>query len=507
MSQLNQKIVHGVFWQSLERCGNIGISFVISVILARLLTPKQFGLVALAAILIDIATAIIESGLPKALVQRKNIDEIDCNSVFYLNITLGLLMYGVIFPLAPYVARFYNQPKLTVLTRCVTLSLIITSWGSIQRTILVKKMLFHLSFKISWLTQIPAGIIGIILAYKGLGVWALVIQHLAKDILATLLLWIFVKWRPQRLFDWSRLKSLFSFGWKLLVSSILSSIYNNIYSIIVGKLFVLDTLSFYRKGRHLPSIGMNFINRTVGGVLFPAFSKIQDDKTQIRTLARRGLKNIMFLVLPIMGILFVTARPLVVILYTEKWLTSATFLQICCFYFAVTPFHTMNLQIITACGHSDYFLYLEIYKKIEFLLLIFVTYRFGIIVMTCCVAANSYLSAFINGWPNRKLIGYPPWRQFADILPLFLIALFSGAITKLLQQQAIDYCLQSVISKMQFTKETYQQVLNNWLQLFTGMAVFSTIYFGLAAITRQIPEDIFTLTSKIKAKLHPVPQI
>ena len=506
MSQLNQKIVHGVFWQGLERFGNLGINFVISVFLARLLTPTQFGLVALAAILIDIATAIIESGLPKALIQKKDIDEIDCNSVFYFNITLGLLMYGIIFPVAPYIARFYNQPELTTLTRAITLSLIITSWASIQRTMLVKKMLFHLSFKISWLAQIPAGIIGILLAYKGFGVWALIVQHLMKDVLGTLFLWFFVQWHPQRLFNFSRLKSLLSFSWKLLVSSILSTIYNNIYSIIVGKLFVLDTLSFYRRGRHLPNIGMNLINHTIGGVFFPAFSKIQDDKTKMRTLARRGLKNIMFLVIPLMGILFVTARPLVVLLYTDKWLMSATFLQICCFYFVVTPFHTLNLQVITACGHSDYFLYLEIYKKIEFLLLIIITYRFGIIIMTCCVAANSYLSIFVNGWPNRKLISYPPWRQFADIMPFFLIAIFAGAATKLFQLQFLNNWLQLIAINQQVISKAYQQTLDNSLQIVTGAAIFSAIYFGLAAITRQIPEDIFKLESKIKAKLHPIHQ-
>ena len=346
---------------------------------------------------------------------------------------------------------------------------------------LAKKMLFQLSFKVSWQAQLFSGILGIILAYKGFGVWALVIQQLTKDLLSTVLLWYFIKWRPQRLFNFNRLKGLLSFSWKLLCSSILSSIYNNIYSIIVGKLFVVETLSYYRKGRHLPGLGMNLINTSIGGVLFPAFSTIQDDKQKMRELARRGLKNIMFLVIPIMGILFVTARPLIVLLYTDTWLPSAVFLQICCFFFVVTPFHTLNLQIITASGHSDYFLYLEIYKKIEFLLLIFITYRFGIIIMTCCVAANSYLSVFINGWPNRKLIGYPPWRQFADILPLFLLAACgcgAAQITRLLPQ-------------------------NNWLQLFAGAGIFSAVYLGLAAATHLIPEDIFMLASKITAKFNP----
>lgn len=480
MSQLNQKIVHGVFWQGLERFGNLGINFVISVILARLLTPKQFGLVALAAVLIEIASAIIESGLPKALVQKKDIDETDCNSVFYFNITLGVIMYGIIFPLAPLVARFYNQPELTSLTRAVTLSLIITSWASIQRTLLTKRMQFHLSFRISWLAQIPAGAIGVILAYKDFGVWALVAQQLIRDILSTVFLWYFVKWRPQCLFDFSRLKKLLSFSWKLLCSSILSTLYQNIYTLIVGKLFSLDTLSFYRKGRHLPALGMHLINNTVGGVLFPAFTKIQDDKPQMHELARRGLKNIMFLVVPAMGIFFVIAQPLIIILYTDKWLPSAIFLQICCFSFVLAPFHTMNLQIMTACGRSDYYLYIEILKKIELLILVFLTYRFGIIVMTCAVAANSYLMVIINGWPNRKLIDYPPWSQFMDVLPFFLLAVAAAGVT-------------------QITRLLPQ---NNWLLLFMNATIFSAVYLGLAALMRQIPADLYTLAKQLKSKIR-----
>lgn len=474
MDNLNQKIIHGVFWQGLERFGNLGINFIISVILARLLTPKQFGLVALATILINIATAIIESGFPKALIQKKDIDEIDCNSVFYFNITLGLLIYGIIFPLAPYIARFYKQPLLTSLTRVVTLSLIITSWASIQRTLLAKRMQFHLSFKISWQAQIPAGIIGIILAYTGFGVWALIAQHLIKSTLGTILLWYFVKWRPQRLFDFSRLKKLFSFGWKLFCSGILNSIYTNIYSIVVAKLFSIDILSFFRKGRHLPGVGMSIINNTIGKVLFPAFSEIQNDKARMRQLAKRGLKNIMFLVIPIMSLLFITARPLTIILYTVKWLPAADFVKICCFSFVISPFHTMNLQIITACGRSDYFLYLEIFKKIEMLLLVFICHRFGIFFMTCVIAANSYFLVFINGWPNRELIDYPPWRQFVDVLPLFLLAAIGVGLA-------------------QFIRLLPQ---NDWLQVIAGTAIFSTVYLGLAYLTNQIPNDIINMTSK-----------
>ena len=479
MLDLRKKIVHGVFWQGLERFGNHGITFIISIILARLLTPKQFALVTLSAVLITIASNIIESGLPKALVQKKDIDEIDCNSIFYFNIIMGLLMYGLIYPLAPFVAHFYNQPKLTSLTRIIALSLIVTSFASIQRTLLDKRMDFHLSFRISWLAQIPAGIIGIVLAYKGLGVWSLVAQQLTRNLLNTALLWFFVKWRPKRVFNLSRLKRLFSFSWKLLCSQLLNTIYNDIYTLVVGKLFSLEILSFSRRGRHLPALSMNLINKTIGTVLFPAFSKIQDDKLKMRELAKRGLKNIMFLVIPAISLLFVTARPLITILYSTKWLPSVAFLQITCFSIVIFPFHTMNLQIMTACGRSDYFLYIEIFKKVETLFIIFIFYRFGIIIMTCYLAANSYLLLIVNGWPNRKLIGYPPWRQFADILPFFLIAAIGvgiAQVTRLFPQ-------------------------NDWLLLFTNVIIFSIVYFGLAAVAHLIPQDVFMLASLIKNKL------
>ena len=479
MSDLRKKIVQGVFWQGLERFGNHGITFIISIILARLLTPKQFALVALSAVLITIAGTLIESGLSKALVQKKDIDEIDCNSIFFFNIVMGLLMYGLIYPLAPFVAHFYNQPKLTSLTRIIALSLIVTSFASIQRSLLAKRMDFHLSFRISWLAQIPAGIIGIFLAYKGLGVWSLVAQQLTRNTLNTALLWYFVKWRPQRVFNLSRLKKLFSFSWKLLCSQLLNTIYNDLYTLVVGKLFSLEILSFSRRGRHLPGISMSLINTTIGTVLFPAFSTIQDDKLKMRELAKRGLKNIMFLVIPTISLLFVTARPLVTILYTAKWLPSVVFLQITCFSIVITPFHTMNLQIMTACGRSDYFLYLEIFKKVEMLLLIFICYRFGIIIMTCYLAANSYLLLFVNGWPNHKLIGYPPWRQFADILPFFFIAAIGVGIT-------------------QVTRLFPQ---NDWLLLVTNAIIFAIVYFGLATVAHLIPQDVFMLASTIKGKL------
>ncbi len=480
MSDLRKKIVHGVFWQGLERFGSLCITFVINVILARLLTPAQFGVIAIVIALIDIATEFIDSGFSSALIQKKDADETDCNSVFYFNLMLCTLMVLIIFPFAPFLARFYEKTELTLLTRCIALSLFFTSFASIQHTMLLKRMQFNLSFKISWLAQIPAGILGISLAYKGFGVWALVTQHLLKSFLRAILLYVFVRWRPKVIFSLKKLIQLFSFGWKILCSNLLVSLSSNMSTMIIGKLFTVENLSFYQKGCHLPGLGMNIVQSTIGRVLFPAFSTIQDEKAQLRELAKRGLHNIMFLVIPIMGLLFIVARPFVTILYSEKWLPCTIFLQISCFFFIASPFQSLNQQIMAACGHSDYFLFITTFHQLEFIAIMLLTYRFGLVFMFCCIAINNHFIAFINCLLVQKLIDYSPWKQFSNILPLLLIAACGIAIS-----QVIRFLPQ-----------------NNWLLLIAGTTIFSSVYVILTVITHQIPEDICMLISKITHKIH-----
>ena len=249
---------------------------------------------------------------------------------------------------------------------------------------------------------------------------------------------------------------------------------------IIGKLFTVENLSFYQKGRHLPALGMNIVSSSLGRVLFPAFSSIQDDKAQLRELARRGINNIMFLIIPIMGLLIVIARPFVILLYTEKWLPCAIFLQISCLFFIAAPFQRLNQQIMAACGRSDFLLGLSIFHKLEFIALIIITYRFGIIFMVCCIAINNHFISFIHCLLVQRLIDYSPWKQIQDILPLLLIATFAVAIS-----QVIRFIPQ-----------------NNWLLLIAGTTIFSSIYVGLTATTHQIPEDIYALISKVTHKIH-----
>ncbi len=465
---LKHKIVSGVFWQGLERIGSQGISFVISIVLVRLLTPEEFGVIAIMMVFIGLCGCFVNAGFGSALIQKKDLTEADSSSVFFINITIALVMYGLLFLAAPYIAIFYHTPKLTLYLRTLSFVIIINSFSNIQSALLNKRMLFHLSFRISWTSLLISGTTGIILAYQGFGVWALIIQQLTNAVINGLSLWFWVKWRPQWIFDWSRAKGLFQFGWKLFVSGLLDTLYNDIYSLTIGKIANLTMLSYYNRGKSIPNIGMGVINSTLGSVLFPAFSEIQSDREKMRLLAKRGLQNIMFAVIPALTLLFILAEPLVKILLTEKWLPCVIFLRLCCIEYLFWPLHTTNLQIITACGRSDVFLILEIIKKIQCAVVIFVTYRYGVVAMVAAGAAMGFVCAIENGWMNRKLINYAPWTQMLGLLPLMLISVVSGGV---------------VLFGLRF-------LATSWSQLLLGAPAFCILYLIGCLPCRLIPSEL-----------------
>ena len=474
MGNLKKKIISGVFWQGLEKVGSQGISFVISVVLARLLAPKDFGVIALMMVFITLCNVVVDSGFSGALIQKKDATQADFCSVFFINIGLGVFLYAVMFFAAPWIARFYDSPELTRYLRFSSLALVITSFSRVQQAFLNKNMLFHLSFRINWIALLVSGTTGVVMAYRGFGVWALIAQQLCNATVQCLLLWLLVKWRPMWLFDWSRAKSLFQFGWKFLASSFLDTLYNDIYSVVIGKIADLKALSFYKTGKTIPALGMGVINTTVGNVLFPAFSQLQDDRPKMRELAKRGLQNIMFLVIPALTLLFVLAEPLVRILLTDKWLPCVIYLQLCCITFFYWPLHTTNLQIISACGRSDVFLILEIIKKVQGVLVIVLTYRYGVVTMVAAGAAMGIVNFFENAWFNRKLINYPPWRQLWDILPLLLVAVVAGG---------------GVFFGIRF-------IASPWVKLFGGGCAFAVLYVVGAMLLGKIPGDILNLLNR-----------
>lgn len=467
-SDIKNKILSGVFWQGLERIGSYGIGFVVSVILARRLSPEEFGVIAIMMVFITLSNVFIDSGFSTALIQKKDMEQADCCSVFYINIVMGLVIYGILFLASPYIAAFYETKELTLYLHIFSLIIIIRSFSLVQYALLRKRMLFHLSFRISWVALIISGIVGISMAYSGCGVWSLIAQQLTSALVTVIMQWLWVKWHPQWLFDWERAKDLFNFGWKIFCSGFLDTLYNDIYSLVIGKIADLKMLSFYDRGKHYPKIGMDIINSTIGSVLFPAFSEMQDDRPKIKQLAQRGLKNIMFVVTPALAFLFVFADTITILLLTEKWLPSVIFLRICCITFFFWPFHTMNLQIITACGRSDVFLILEIIKKTQEVLVIAISYRFGVVTMVAAGATMGLVGMIENAWYNRKLIDYAPWQQLRDIAPITVITILVSIITYFITVP----------------------VHNIWLKLITGTIAFGGLYLVSTSITNTFPNEI-----------------
>ena len=468
MNNLKEKIQKGVFWQGLERVGSYGIGFVVSIVLARRLSPEEFGTVAIMMVFITLSNVFIDSGFSTALIQKKDIEEADCSSVFYINIAMSLVLYGILYLVSPYIAKFYETESLTLYLQVFSLILIIRSFSLVHNALLRKRMLFHLSFRISWVALIISGIVGIVMAYSDCGVWSLIAQQLTNAIVMTIMQWFLVKWHPQWIFDWKRTKVLFNFGWKMFCSSFLDTLYNDIYSIVIGKISDLEMLSYYDRGKQYPQCGMNIINSTIGSVLLPAFSELQDDRRKMKELAQRGLKNIMFVVTPALAFLFVFADSITIILLTEKWLPSVIFIRLCCITFFFWPFHTTNLQIITACGRSDVFLILEIIKKIQAIFIIAITYRFGVETMVAAGAAMGLVGMVENAWYNRKLIDYAPWQQLWDIAPILGITVLVSTTSYF----------------------TTVPIHNIWTKLICGTVSFGTLYLIFTYVTHVFPCEI-----------------
>lgn len=478
---LKHKILSGVFWQGLCNIGSKGLNFVFSIILARLLAPEDFGSVAILMIFIAIAEVFVDSGFSTALIQKKDADDIDCSSVFYFNILVAVVLYLVFFAAAPWIAEFYRDPKLTSCFRWLAMGTVVRSFSLVQQSLLCKRMLFHLNFRIVFGALLISGTLGIVLAYCGFGVWSLIVQQLVNAAVTAILLWVLVKWRPCLCFVWDRVRTLFHFGSRLLATSLLDTLCNNLFGMIVGRLFDLSTLAYYNRGRHIPETGMGIINSTIGSVIFPAFSKVQDDRNEMRRLAQKSLKVTMFFVIPAMGLLAVLAKPLVLVLLTEKWLSSVIFLQLSCLIFVVWPLHTLNLQVIMACGRSDTMLILEIIKKVQTITVLLLTWPYGVIAMVWGMAVNGVLCAVENAWPNRKLIGYSWETQFKDIMPYLLMAGAASLLTLLL------------VAQLSFSP---------WIQLIAGGLLYVFVYLAVGWVTHRIPPEVLHLGIKGRPLKH-----
>ncbi|MGE7020276.1 lipopolysaccharide biosynthesis protein [Solibacillus cecembensis] len=422
------KVIVSLLWKLMERGGTQGIQFIVMIILARILLPEEFGLIILVTIFIAIAGVFVQSGFNTALIQNKDVNEIDFSSVFYLNLFVASLLYLLLFFTAPLIATFFEQPDFMTVLRVLSCTLFLGALNSIQYAIIEKKMQFKKLFLISLGANVVSGIAGIWMAYDGFGVWALVGQQLINQLMLTLFLWYAVMWRPQLLFSIERIKILFSFGWKLMASALIDVLYSNIRNVLVGKIYSPAILGFYNRGDQFPSLLVSNINGSIQSVMLPTLSSYQDDKQRVKEIVRRAIVTSAFIIFPMMVGLAVIAEPLVKILLTEKWLPTVPFLQIFCLVYALWPIHTANLQAINALGRSDTFLKLEIVKKLVGLIILGISLPFGVHAMAMGISISGILYTFINAYPNLNLLNYSIQEQWKDVLPSLLISIIMGSI-------------------------------------------------------------------------------
>ena len=423
---MNENILKGFIWRFAERCGAQLVSFLVSVLLARILVPKDYGTIALVTIFTAILQVFVDSGLSTALVQKKDADDLDFSSVFYFNFAVCLILYAGMYIAAPYIAAFYNDPSLTSVIRVIGLTIIVSGVKGIQQAYVSRNMLFKRFFFSTIGGTIFSAFLGISLAYAGFGVWALVAQQLSNTAIDTIILWLTVKWRPKRMFSWYRLKNLLSFGCKLLASSLLDTCYNNLRNLIIGKMYSASDLAFYNQGDKFPKVIVTNINTSIDSVLLPTMSNSQDNKERVKQMTRRAIKTSTYVMAPLMLGLAFCAEPIVKIVLTDKWLPCVPFLRIFCITYMFWPVHTANLNAINAMGRSDWFLKLEITKKIVGMFILLSTMWFGVMAMAYSMLLSSLLSQIINSWPNRNLLGYGYMEQVRDFAPGILLSAGMG---------------------------------------------------------------------------------
>ena len=423
---MGQSVIKNFLWRFAERCSAQMVSLVVSIVLARLLAPEDYGQIALITVFTTIMQVFVDSGLGTALIQKKDADDLDFSSVFYFNFIVCLILYAIMFILAPFIAGFYNDYSLTPIIRVISLTIVISGVKGIQQAYVSRNMLFKRFFYATLGGTIFSAFLGIGLAYAGCGVWAIVAQQLSNTTIDTLILWLTVKWRPKKMFSWNRLQKLLSFGWKMLASELLEKIYSNIRSLIIGKMYSSADLAYYNQGKQFPYVIVTNINTSIDSVLLPTMASVQDDSKRVKAMTRRAIKTSTYIMAPLMMGLAFCAEPIVRLVLTDKWLPCVPFLRIFCITFMFYPVHTANLNAIKAMGRSDLFLRLEVFKKIIGLVLLLLTMKISVMAMAYSLIVSGILSQIINSWPNWKLLDYNYIEQLRDILPSIIIATGMG---------------------------------------------------------------------------------
>lgn len=444
---LKGKALKGFAWSGMDKLLTQGLQFLFSLLMARLLVPEDYGIIGMLAIFTEVANIFVDSGFASALIRKNNPTELDNSTAFMFNVTIALLTYTILFVASPYIAFFYKIPLLEPVLRVLAIGIVLNSLCVVQVALLTKQLNFKLQAIIGAISVIVSGIVGVVLAFWGYGVWALVAQVLIVSFMKMVLLWLFSKWKPSFQFSCKSFKELFGFGSKLLAGGLINTIYNNLYLIVIGKVFSASSLGFYTRATQFVNFPSYSISSVITKVSYPLFSKMQSDICQLTTAYEKLLKMVMYIVFPAMTLLAAVSEPLIDVLLTYKWAQSAVYLKILCFALMWVPMHTINLDLITALGRSDLFLRLEIVKKIVGVSVLMITIPLGLKYMCYGQILMGVISLFINTYYSGRLGNFGFLRQIKLLFPslicsvvmFLIITLFNHCVTlKPLQLLVID---------------------------------------------------------------------
>ena len=473
---LKQKTAKGVLWSSVEQFSVQIIQFVLGLIMARILSPHDYGLVGMILVCTSIAETFVNGGFSNALIRKQNKTEVDYSTAFYFNVVVGLVAYLLLFLLSPLIADFYNEPLLDSLTKIVSINVFINSLGIVQRARYSIKVDFKTQAKATTTSVLISGIIGIWMAYNGYGVLAIVWQSVIRNALNVLLLWIFAKWLPLLQFSWQSFREMWSFGYKLLLSGLIDRIYSNIYQLVIGKVFSAKDLGNYTRAHQFASFPSSNITGIIGRVTYPILSSIQDDDVRLERVYRKYLRLSAFIVFPLMVGLSALSEPLIISVLTEKWRAAIILLQVICFGMMWYPIHAINLNLLQVKGRSDLFLKLEIIKKIIGVTILCITVPIGLVAMCIGGIFSSIFCLAVNTYYTGKLINVGFWLQMRDLLPTLLLSLFMGVV---------------VFLSVMF-------ISSNIVKLVVGVAVGVIFYILVARLFKM--EELSDLLSLVKRK-------
>lgn len=433
-----QKTISGLKWSFVDNAVNLGVQLIVGISLARLLSPKEFGLVGMVAVFVAIAVTFVDSGFSQALIRKEKCSEAEYSTAFYFNIVAGVALYSVLFLVSDPISRFYDQPELVDIVRVLSITVVIESLAVTQRTILTREINFKLQTKISAAASSISGGTGIILAVLGYGVWSLVWWTVLQRAIVSGLLWRWNRWTPSRVFDYGCFREMFGFGSKLLASGLLNTFFQNMYYLVIGKYFSAAELGYYTKADQFNALPSQNLDKVIQRVSYPVLAQIQSDDVRLKNAYRRLIKDTMFLSFVMMLGIAAIAKPLIISLIGAKWSKSIPFLQLLCFTGMLYPLHSLNLNVLKVKGRSDLFLKLTVLKKVFAVPTTIVGVIYGIQPMILCMIASSLISYYINSYWAGVLLRYPMTEQLVDILPSFLVAVLSSGVA-----WSVGYVLQS----------------------------------------------------------------